>query len=473
MKIPRFLLPFLCLISLLCSTSMGYAQSEEQPVFYLIQPGDTLGSIAYNFDTSVEELMIANNISDPNFISPGEKLIIPSLFGMSGVITPVILNLGDSFNQNADFHDVDLQALIKLNKITSMSNIAAGTTILVPIKENAITNSITTSYYSTRLTTLLEFAVKVDSNVEKIETNNCCASYVQIVGNQNLFVYDTNAEPQFVKPLIENIKVSLSPLPLAQGATASLKISSPIPISISGSINGTELHFHTKNNMDFFALQGIHAMVEPGVSTLKLSVIMEDGTLLPFEQSILIQPGNFSTDPPLLVDPETIKQESTATEEMLINDLTSKYTEEQYWSGIFQSPAFYQDYTSMFGNRRTYNDDPNVSFHSGLDFGGGVTLPIVAPADGKVVFSGFLSIRGNAIFIDHGLGIYTGYFHQSLLMVSEGEYVTAGQKIGEVGNTGRVSNATDYPGAGAHLHWEVWVNGVQVNPLDWLQQIYP
>ena len=472
MKITRLLLTFLCLTSLLFSTTMGYAQSEDQPVFYLIQPGDTLGSIAYNFDTSVEELMIANNILDPNFISPGEKLIIPTLSGISGVITPVIINLGESFDQISSFFGVDKPTLINLNKITSRASVAAGTTILVPIKEIETKDSLTSFYYSTH-STLLELVVKLDSNIEKVESSNHIPSYLQITGDQLIILDDIDPESHLVKSLSENIQVSLSPLPLIQGTTASLIITSQRPISLTGSINGIALHFHTENNQDFFALQGIHALVEPGISTLKLSVSTENGTILPFEHSFLIQPGNFTTDPPLSVDPETINPENTAAEEKLVGDLVANITEDKYWSGIFQSPAVYQEYTSLFGNRRTYNDDPNVSFHSGLDFGGGVTLPIVAPADGKVVFSGSLPIRGNTIFIDHGLGIFTGYFHQSLLMVSEGQYVTSGQKIGEVGNTGRVSNATDYPGAGAHLHWEVWVNGVQVNPLDWLQQEYP
>jgi murein DD-endopeptidase MepM/ murein hydrolase activator NlpD len=451
---------------------MGYAQSGDQPVFYLIQPGDTLGSIAVNFDTSVEELMTANNISDPNFISPGDKLIIPSLIGISGVITPIILNFEEPFDQVSDIYGVDFPTLIKLNKITSMTSIAAGSTLLVPIKEEVNRASLTSYFYSAH-STLLELAVKLDSNIEKIESSNHIPSYFQITANQLIIVDNINPDPELVKNMMENIQVSLLPLPLVQGTTASIKITSPKTTSISGSINGTALHFHTNNNIDFFALQGIHALIEPGISTLKLTLTTDDGTLLPFEQSIIILPGNFTTDPPLSVDPETINPENTAAEEKLVRELVANFTEEKYWSGIFQSPAFYQEYTSMFGNRRTYNDDPTVSFHSGLDFGGGVTLPIVAPADGKVVFSGSLPIRGNTIFIDHGLGIFTGYFHQSLLMVSDGQYVTTGQKIGEVGNTGRVSNATDYPGAGAHLHWEVWVNGVQVNPLDWLQQEYP
>jgi murein DD-endopeptidase MepM/ murein hydrolase activator NlpD len=460
------------LISIFSSTSLGYAQSEDPPVFYLIQPGDTLGSIANNFDTTVEDLMIANNISDPNFISPGDKLVIPSLFGISGIITPVTLNIGESLDQVSSFNNIDSSILISLNKITSMASIAAGSTIFIPLKDNGDRTSQTVSYFPTPLS-LLEFTVKIDSNVEKVVTDNSFTSYVQAIGDQYIYLDQANARAHSTSPSIENLRITLTPLPLAQGATASLKITSPIPISISGSMNDTALHFYTENNMEFFALQGIHAMEEPGISTLNLSIIAEEGTLHSFEQSILIQPGNFSTDPPLVVDPETIKPENTAAEEKLVNDLTSKFTEEKYWSGLFQSPAFYQDYTSLFGSRRTYNDDPNISFHSGLDFGGGVTLPIVAPADGKVVFSGLLPIRGNTVFIDHGLGIFTGYFHQSILLVSEGDFVTTGQKIGEVGNTGRVSNATDYPGAGAHLHWEVWVNGVQADPLDWLTQEYP
>jgi murein DD-endopeptidase MepM/ murein hydrolase activator NlpD len=81
------------------------------------------------------------------------------------------------------------------------------------------------------------------------------------------------------------------------------------------------------------------------------------------------------------------------------------------------------------------------------------------------VFAAPLTVRGNATIIDHGLGVYSGFWHQSEQLVNVGDTVTQGQVIGLVGGTGRVT--------GAHLHWEVWVNGVQVNPLDWLNQVYP
>jgi len=140
------------------------------------------------------------------------------------------------------------------------------------------------------------------------------------------------------------------------------------------------------------------------------------------------------------------------------------------WNGVFTSPAVYpNEFTSRYGTRRTYygtgTDLTIKGFHTGLDFAGGEGLQIFAPAPGRVVFAAPLTVRGNAIIIDHGWGVYSGFWHQSQLMVNVGDVVEQGQVVGLVGGTGRVT--------GAHLHWEVWVNGVQVNPLDWLNQAYP
>ncbi len=68
-------------------------------------------------------------------------------------------------------------------------------------------------------------------------------------------------------------------------------------------------------------------------------------------------------------------------------------------------------------------------------------------------------------FIDHGWGVFTGYLHQSELLVSEGDWVEVGDEIGLVGYTGRAT--------GPHLHWEVWVGGVPVNPLEWTSTSFP
>jgi murein DD-endopeptidase MepM/ murein hydrolase activator NlpD len=74
-------------------------------------------------------------------------------------------------------------------------------------------------------------------------------------------------------------------------------------------------------------------------------------------------------------------------------------------------------------------------------------------------------VRGNATIIDHGQGVFSGIYHQSEILVNTGEQITQGSLIGQIGNTGRST--------GPHLHWDLWVGGVQINPLDWLNNSFP
>ncbi|OQA40000.1 MAG: Murein DD-endopeptidase MepM [Chloroflexi bacterium ADurb.Bin325] len=72
-----------------------------------------------------------------------------------------------------------------------------------------------------------------------------------------------------------------------------------------------------------------------------------------------------------------------------------------------------------------------------------------------------LFVRGNGVVLDHGNGVYTGYWHLSELSVAVGEQVTVGQELGKVGSTGLST--------GAHLHWELQVNGLPVDPMQWIK----
>jgi murein DD-endopeptidase MepM/ murein hydrolase activator NlpD len=82
-----------------------------------------------------------------------------------------------------------------------------------------------------------------------------------------------------------------------------------------------------------------------------------------------------------------------------------------------------------------------------------------------VVLAEPLVVRGNAVVIDHGMGLFSGYWHQSQLVVQAGQEVQAGDLIGYVGDTGLAT--------GPHLHWEVRLNGIAVEPLQWIQQVIP
>jgi murein DD-endopeptidase MepM/ murein hydrolase activator NlpD len=82
-----------------------------------------------------------------------------------------------------------------------------------------------------------------------------------------------------------------------------------------------------------------------------------------------------------------------------------------------------------------------------------------------VVLAEPLTVRGNAVLIDHGMGLYSGYWHQSKIVAQEGQEVQAGDLIGYVGDTGLVT--------GPHLHWEMRLNGIAVEPLQWVMQSIP
>jgi murein DD-endopeptidase MepM/ murein hydrolase activator NlpD len=86
---------------------------------------------------------------------------------------------------------------------------------------------------------------------------------------------------------------------------------------------------------------------------------------------------------------------------------------------------------------------------------------VFAAAAGRVVFTGELKVRGNAIMVDHGAGLFTAYHHLSAISVADGDFVTPGQQIGAIGSTGLAT--------GAHLHWEVIVRGVEVDGQLWLE----
>jgi murein DD-endopeptidase MepM/ murein hydrolase activator NlpD len=116
--------------------------------------------------------------------------------------------------------------------------------------------------------------------------------------------------------------------------------------------------------------------------------------------------------------------------------------------------------TGSFGERiDPFNGEG--AFHSGVDISAGVGSPVIAPADGVVTFADFLGGYGRAIMIDHGHGVSTRYGHLSSFAVAAGQYLHRGDTIGYVGQSGRST--------GPHLHYEVRINDVPVNPYKYLR----
>lgn len=122
--------------------------------------------------------------------------------------------------------------------------------------------------------------------------------------------------------------------------------------------------------------------------------------------------------------------------------------------------------SSPFGLKRFFNKQARKP-HSGLDIAAPTGTDVVAPANATVINVGNYFFNGNTVLLDHGQGLISGYFHLSKTHVQTGDVLKQGQKLAEIGATGRVT--------GPHLHWNVYLNRSKVDPSffisDYMQQI--
>lgn len=151
---------------------------------------------------------------------------------------------------------------------------------------------------------------------------------------------------------------------------------------------------------------------------------------------------------------DKLKERTDMVEEKLHASFSLQQDKTYFWSSLPHAWPTRGWVTSEFGvGRRNH-------MHEGIDIAGPVGTPIMAPGDGVVTYSGYRAGYGKCVVIDHGYGIATLYGHLSSTYVEEGQRVQRGLQIAAIGNTGRST--------GPHLHYEVHVDGVPVNPMLYL-----
>ena len=155
--------------------------------------------------------------------------------------------------------------------------------------------------------------------------------------------------------------------------------------------------------------------------------------------------------------------EASTREAELRSEQFAEFDREVRWAGSFAPPVA-GPLTSAFGVGRSFNDAPVSGFHGGADYGGAEGTPVLAAGPGRVSWAGAMPIRGNAVLLDHGAGVKTGYHHLSRIDVAVGDVVATGGELGAIGQTGLVT--------GPHLHWELTIWGVNVDPVTWLGEAF-
>lgn len=232
--------------------------------------------------------------------------------------------------------------------------------------------------------------------------------------------------------------------------------------ALAGVFADQPLHFHDRGSGEYVALAAAPIDAE-GELRLPISAVWQDGATDSLTMAVPIRAGDYRMEqlsvaprygtPPDSATVARMRRESERSREV---SRRSHETPRLWSRAVHPRPT---RITSGFGDGRQFNGQV-TSRHMGTDFRGAIGAPVKSAARGVVALVDAFYLGGNVVYIDHGAGLVTAYLHLSRQLVAEGDTVDAGDIIGEVGATGRVT--------GPHLHWIARYGAVTVDPLSFL-----
>lgn len=271
------------------------------------------------------------------------------------------------------------------------------------------------------------------------------------------------AQPAWCQDTIPRITLVSEPSPLTEGTLGWLQLRPSSGAAVSGGeAAGEPIHFEGSADSGYRALVGVP--IEIGDS-LEVSVFLQWGDRVDTARvHIPVRRGGYPQEV-LAVAPAFVRPDSAAAariqSEIARSRQVSRESQERprIWRGPFHLPRPSR-ITSRFGAARVFNGEVR-NRHLGTDFAGTTGAPVRSAGRGVVALVAEFYLAGRAVYIDHGAGLVTAYFHLSRAYVAEGDTVVAGQRIGAVGQTGRVT--------GPHLHWVARYGAISVDPMSLLK----
>jgi murein DD-endopeptidase MepM/ murein hydrolase activator NlpD len=377
----------------------------------IAQVGETLGSISAQTAFSQNALAQANSLTRGDLLIAGQSLTLPGEPALLARVHRVAP--GDTVLTLAAQHGITPQALRVANRLRCDSCLIVGQILTIPTSQPVAVGAAPSA-----------------------------------------------APAPFVA-------IKIGPALPKQGDVIVISVTTQIPLqSLVGSLAGRPLTFVQKNGA-YLALSGVGAIQDAGVYSVTLRAITVDGVPASASGRMRVAAGQFAFEnltigqklaPLLAVD---VNLEERAALDGIFN---RNFTGAQYWKGPLADPI-QSRVISYYGTRRNFNRGTLNTFHSGIDMPARMGTAVGAAAPGRVVAVQEFPIRGNVVIIDHGRGVFTIYCHLSRFAVQVGDQVDAGGLLGYTGSTGR--------SLGPHLHFELAVGGVTVNPLPWLKRELP
>lgn len=443
------------------------AQSAEPPAarVHVVQRGETLFSIARRYGLTVDAVTHANGLPDPRAIYAGQRLAIPGEGAEidRAATAPYVVQAGDTLSAVARRHRTTWQALVQLNGMLSPDVLHVGQVIQVPAQGATRLEEMTLESESgihvvrpgeTLFRLALRYGVSPWTLAEKSNLSNPA-----LIHRGQMLSIPGEGSTALPDPFVA---VDVRPLPVVQGNTVVVAVRTAKPVALEGRLFDRPLRFGEQNGVRY-GLTGVHVFTEPGLYDLRLTATDADGQTTEITADVVVEAGRFGYEridvSGSLLDPDIV-----AAEKKRLDAVRQTFSPERRWQDTFGKPCA-GNVSSYFGSHRSYNGSPYTSYHSGVDFRAPGGTPVYAPAGATVVLAEPLTVRGNAVILDHGWGVLTGYWHLSSMAVEVGQQIAPGDVIGRVGNTGLST--------GAHLHWETWVGGVSVDGTQWWESFYP
>jgi len=461
---------------------------------HVVQRGENLFRIALQYGLFAEDLAKANGISDSDAIAIGQRLIIPLAVEPIQPLQSHTVSAGESLASIAAAYDKTIADLMTLNDLTSADVIYVGQVLTIESGSAAVDATQAESppelvptadtgagqrHSFSRVGDLPADFVHVVQSGETLsaiglrynQTINALAqanglldpSFLSI--GQRLIVPGIQL-PRLTLPSPAAVtSFTIDPLVFEAGRSGRIELLTSEPVVVSGQFLGRELvvierDAGRRHNM----LIGIPMFTDMNVYPLTLQVRDQSGQSSAVSATLQVISGGYGRQQITINDSELLAPAVEEAEIALIRRLTERFTSLQSWSNSLSLPAA-APINAVFGTLRSYNGSPFDRYHGGVDFAGAPGTSVLAAADGTVVMVDRLQIRGITTLIDHGWGLYTLYAHQDETLVETGAAVAGGQVIGAIGSTGRST--------GPHLHWEAWLNGVNVDPMQWVQEVFP
>lgn len=433
---------------------------------HVVQRGETLFSIARLYGTTVEAIAMANGLTDPTLINVGQRLIIPGREAAEAT-TQYVVQLGDTLADIAFRFRTQTEDVARLNGITNPDLLIAGASLAVPNGAGEAVPPARRVHVVAPGETLAGIAAAAGRSVWEVALANGLSLAQPVYPGERLAL-SGDGSPLATLPS-PFVTLAAHPLPAVQGRAFAVDVEmsqgTTTPIGLSGRFADQPLRFVTEAGKNW-AMVGLNAFTPAGLYPLVITATLPGGEHSVFQQMVqVVEPGYTSEE--ILLDAQTsqlLDPKLIAAENAIVMAVFRQFTPQRLWNGLFALPTS-GEITSPFGTRRSYNGGPYSSYHEGTDLNGEVGDPIHAAAAGRVALAQKLTVRGNAIILDHGGGVFTGYWHLSKILVNVGDLVEPGQHIADMGATGLVT--------GPHLHWELRINGVPVDAMQWTREVMP